>query len=217
MTITEGAGIAPLLKHGIAIGRNSIADCYSLGAAMVRAPRRVGAITPSGKVLADAMAREIPGGNGRIVELGGGTGSITAGLLRGGVGAARLIVVEQDERLCARIRRRFPQIAVVSGDACDLSSILESIGVTEAVTAVVSSLPVLAMNISEQEKLLTATRAVTGGRGTLIQYTYGVRCPVPAALLARLGFTAQRTAWIWRNVPPAAVWRLQSASAGDLY
>lgn len=203
-----------MLKHGIAIGRNSIADCYSLGAALFRAPRRVGAITPSGKMLADAMAREIPRGAGPIVELGGGTGSITAGLLRGGVGATRLIVVEQDERLCARIRRRFPQIAVVSGDACDLSSILYSIGVTDPVTAVVSSLPVLAMSVSEQEKLLTATRAVTSGHGTLIQFTYGLRCPVPGALLARLGVTAQRRAWIWRNVPPAAVWRLENASPG---
>lgn len=217
MTITESARIAPLLKNGIAIGRNSLADCYSLGAALVRAPRRVGAITPSGRVLADAMAREIPFGGGPVVELGGGTGSITAGLLRGGVGARRLIVVEQDERLCARIRRRFPEIVVVSGDACDLPSLLDSIGITVAVTAVVSSLPVLAMRQSEQEKLLAATRSAMGGRGRLIQYTYGLRCPVPAALLARLGVTAQRRAWIWRNLPPAAVWRLESTSVGVQY
>jgi len=143
------------------VAKNTLADGWSLGAALLRAPRRVGAIAPSGNALADAMAREIPGGDGIVIELGGGTGSVTAGLLRAGIAADRLVVVEQD-------------------------------------------------------KLLTGAWCVTGGCGPLIQFTYGLRCPATAALLAKSGARAQRRAWIWRNVPPASVWRLEIHASAEV-
>jgi phospholipid N-methyltransferase len=187
-----------------------LGDGWSLGVALFRAPRRVGAIAPSGKVLADAMAREIPSGDGIVIELGGGTGSVTAGLLRAGIAARRLVVVEQDPRLCNGLRRRFPQCTVVCGDACNLPALLIAIGTDAPIRAVVSCLPMLPMSLTEQDNLLTVAWGVTGGRGPVIQFTYGLRCPVPTALLAKFGVRAQRRAWIWQNVPPASVWRLET-------
>lgn len=202
--------VAPSLEQAVAVAKDSLADQWRLGAALFRAPRRVASITPSGKVLADAMAREIPAGDGIVLELGGGTGSVTAGLLRGGIVAPRLVVIEQDPRLCNRLLRRFPQCKVLRGNACDLSSLLIAIGTDRPVRAVVSSLPILTMSPSEQDRLLTGAWHVMGGYGPVIQCTYGLRCPVPAPLLAKLGASAQRRTWIWRNVPPASVWRLET-------
>ena len=211
-----GGRVAPSFQQAVTVATNTLVDRWSLGAALFRAPRRVGAIAPSGKVLADAMAGEVPDGDGIIIELGGGTGSVTAGLLRRGIAAKRLVVVEQDPRLCSRLRRRFPQCTVVCGDACDLPAILIAIGAVDPIRAVVSSLPVLAMSQTEQKKLLVGAWCVTGGHGPVIQFTYGLRCPVPATLLTKLGVKAQRRSWIWRNVPPASVWRLETHPSGDV-
>ena len=102
------------------------------------------------------------------------------------------------------------------GDACDLPALLIAIGADDPIRAVVSSLPILAMSLTEQDNLLTGAWCVTGGCGPVIQFTYGLRCPVPAALLARLGVRAQRGTWIWRNVPPASVWRLESHPSAEV-
>ena len=44
---------------------------------------------------------------GLVVELGGGTGVITAALLARGVAPERLVVVEQSPALAAHLRQRF--------------------------------------------------------------------------------------------------------------
>src|SRR5918912_3490011 len=64
----------------------------------LKAPHRIGAVAPSSRFLARAMAREVDvRGSGLVVELGGGTGSITRALLDAGLAPDRLIVVERDE------------------------------------------------------------------------------------------------------------------------
>jgi phospholipid N-methyltransferase len=208
----NGNGATPVFRKATSAAKNTLADGWSLGIALVRAPRQVGAIMPSGKGLADAMAREIPAGDGIVIELGGGTGSVTAGLLRGGIAAKRLLIVERDPRLSDRLQQRFPQCTVVCGDACNLRALLIEVGANEPIKAVVSCLPMLSMSPAEQDKLFNSTWCQDAGRGPVIQFTYGLGCPVPAPLLARFGATAKRTAWIWRNVPPASVWRLEAST-----
>lgn len=181
-----------------------------LWAAWLRAPRHVGAVAPSGLPLARAMAREVPAGPGLVVELGGGTGSITAGLLHAGIDPAELVVVERDPLLARRLRKRFPGSTVLCGDACALPALLAANGIDAPVKAVVSSLPLLSMPPALRARLIRGVRRLVRGQGPLIQYTYGVRCPVPARTLERGRFTGQRVARVWRNVPPAAVWRFEA-------
>jgi hypothetical protein len=48
----------------------------------LKAPHRIGAVTPSSRQLGRAMARQVlSAGPGPIIELGGGTGSVTRALL----------------------------------------------------------------------------------------------------------------------------------------
>lgn len=195
--------------------RSRLADGGRLWGAWLRAPRHVGALMPSGMRLAQAMAREVPAGEGLVIELGGGTGSITAGLLCAGIRPDELVVVERDPLLARRLRRRFPQCRVLCGDACRLPQLLAAHGVRGAVKAVVSSLPLLSMAPPNRARLMRGVGKVLRRQGAMVQYTYGMRCPVPERTLLRGNVRAQRIARVWRNVPPASIWRFEPADGSS--
>src|SRR5438552_18664004 len=101
----------------------------------LKAPHHIGAVAPSSRFLARAMATQVdlrrleP-----VIELGGGTGSVTKALLEAGLPVDRLIVIERDVRLYKMLRRRFPQLRIVLGDARHLVELLRPLGI-EAVSA----------------------------------------------------------------------------------
>jgi phosphatidylethanolamine/phosphatidyl-N-methylethanolamine N-methyltransferase len=176
----------------------------------LKAPQLIGAVAPSSRGLARAMAREIdPLGAGIVVELGGGTGSITRALLERGVSPARLVVIECDRTLAALLRKRFPGVKVVRGDAGELAVLLRPLAI-ERVDAVVSSLPLLSMPKPLKRRIIKESFALLGERGTFVQFTYGVASPLAAPEFGLVGEVAQR---IWRNFPPAAVWRFRRLAA----
>ncbi len=88
-------------------------------------PVRLGAVMPSSRSLAVAMASDVdPDTPGAVVELGGGTGNITAALLEAGIAARDIVVIEREPSLCRVIAKRFPQIRVICGDAMKMRSLL---------------------------------------------------------------------------------------------
>ena len=139
-----------------------------------------------------------------MVELGGGTGRITRALLDAGVAPDRLIVIKNGEKLAALLRIRFPQLRIVQGDARDLMSLLAPLGVTRA-SAVISGLPLLSMPPEVQQRIVEQAFALMGEDGTFVQFTYGPVSPVMGR--ARVGLIAEVTGRVWRNFPPASVWR----------
>src|SRR5262245_11509351 len=61
----------------------------------IEKPISMGAVTPSGRALARAMARYVdPDVPGPVVELGSGTGAVTQALVDKGIDPARLVLVE---------------------------------------------------------------------------------------------------------------------------
>jgi phosphatidylethanolamine/phosphatidyl-N-methylethanolamine N-methyltransferase len=179
-------------------------------ASWLKAPQRMGAVVPSGRGLARAMAREInPYGPGNVIELGGGTGSITRALLERGVKPDRLIVVERDPKLAALLRQRFPGVKVMRGDAASLGALLEPLGL-QRIDAVVSSLPLLSMPKPVRRRIVEESFALLGERGRFVQFTYGVAAPFPAPEWGLAGEVADR---IWANFPPATVWRFRRLAA----
>ena len=172
----------------------------------IKAPHLIGALAPSSRGLARAMAREIdPKGQGAIVELGGGTGSITRALLERGLPPARLVVVERDRTLAALLRTRFPGVRILHGDAVELVALLRPLAI-EGAAAIVSSLPLLSLPKQMRRRIVEQSFALLGEHGTFVQYTYGVASPVAAPEFGLIGEVAQR---IWRNFPPAVVWRFR--------
>jgi len=179
----------------------------------LRSPRQMGAIAPSSRFLARAIARQIPRAaldeTSPVIELGGGTGSITQGLLEAGLKPERLYVVERDQHLVELLRRRFPLSTVLCGNAEALAELLAPLGVRQA-AAVVSGLPLLLFSEASRARLIESAFSLLGTGGPFIQFTYGAKSPVPPHLH---GLAARRSALVLRNVPPAFVWTYRRAPA----
>jgi len=146
---------------------------------------------------------------GAVIELGGGTGSVTKALLEAGLPVDRLIVVERDVRLYKMLRRRFPQLRIVLGDARQLVELLRPLGI-DAVSAVVSSLPLVSMSKTMRRQIIDQSFALLGEAGRFIQFTYSLTSPLARRELGLRGRLATR---VWLNVPPAAVWSFRLATA----
>jgi phosphatidylethanolamine/phosphatidyl-N-methylethanolamine N-methyltransferase len=168
-------------------------------------PRLTGAVAPSGRFLARAMARSVdPRGQGVVVELGPGTGPVTRALIEHGVARERLVLVEYDSGFCRLLAQRFAPVRVVQGDAYDLPLTLAGL-LDRPIAAVVSSLPLLNQPPALRAKLIEDAFALMGPDGVLVQFTYGLASPIPRETCVRR-FSAHCSAPIWRNLPPARVW-----------
>jgi phosphatidylethanolamine/phosphatidyl-N-methylethanolamine N-methyltransferase len=151
------------------------------------------------------MARQIAPAAGLVIELGGGTGTVTQALLDAGLPPERLIVVERDPAFYVLLKKRFPLIKVLRGDAARLRALLAPLGVSSAAT-VVSSLPLLSMPQLLRQRIVEESFAVLAESGTFIQYTYGAFSPLRRR---KSGLKGEIAARVWRNFPPAAVWRFR--------
>ncbi|MBP6766319.1 MAG: ribose ABC transporter permease [Reyranella sp.] len=175
----------------------------------LRRPFAVGAVVPSGRLLAEAMARttfaEMKGRAGHVIELGAGTGEVTKALLAAGIPADRLALVERDPELAAFLRRHFAGPKIVEGDAARLPKILAEQGIG-AVSAVVSSLPLLSLPADVVRGIVEGVFDALPRGGALVQFTYGPAQPVPRSLSQALRLVGTRGPRIWRNMPPAVVW-----------
>ncbi len=166
-------------------------------------PGLTGAVSPSGKALAYAMAREVPAdGEWPVLELGPGTGPVTAALIARGIAPDRIVAVEFNPEFCALLGDRFPGLNVVEGDAYDLDMTLTP-GLTGPYAAVVSSLPLLNRESAARLKLVEAALDRALPRGGLIQFSYGFGPPVKA-IPDR--FSVTQAAFVIANLPPARVW-----------
>jgi phosphatidylethanolamine/phosphatidyl-N-methylethanolamine N-methyltransferase len=177
-------------------------------------PRVTGAVSPSGRFLAKAMARAIdPHGQGLVVELGPGTGPVTKALLERGVPAENLVLVEYETGFCRLLAQRFPEVRVMQGDAYRLSQTLAELR-GQPIRAVVSSLPLLNQPPARRRELLEQAFAMMEPDGVFVQFTYGVISPAPRRI-GPLALSAEATAPIWLNLPPARVWTYRVASASS--
>ncbi|MEP2185200.1 rRNA adenine N-6-methyltransferase family protein [Roseibium sp.] len=143
-----------------------------------------------------------------IVELGGGTGAVTRALIENGIAPDRMVVLERDRALSDWLRRAFPEVTVVTGDAEHLQRHLASNN-AGPVRRIVSSLPLLSLPRSQRSVILAEAFAVLGENGCLIQYSYGPSCPVSRTLRDGLGINAKHVGTAWRNLPPARVWKFK--------
>ena len=72
--------------------------------------------------------------------------------------------------------------------------------------AVVSGLPLIAMPLAAQTRIVSGAFSVLAPRGVFVQFTYGPFAPLNPELARRLRLTGRRRSWIVRNLPPASVW-----------
>lgn len=178
-------------------------------------PRATGAVSPSGRFLARAMARAVEtAGPGLIVELGPGTGPVTKALIERGVAPENLILVEYEASFCRLLAERFPQVRVVQGDAYRLTQSLAELR-GRPIRAIVSSLPLLNEPPGRRQDLIAQAFALMGPDGVFVQFTYGVGSPVPRRI-GGMNLSAEVAAPVWLNLPPARVWTYRIASGSEV-
>lgn len=178
-------------------------------------PLRTAALLPSSAELATAMIAALPDDVRRVIELGGGTGAITAALLDAGIDADDLLVLELNEELHAHLRARFPRVRAVLGDARSLARLAQDSGYLAGgpADAIVSGLGLLNMPPPLQQEILEAALACLRVDGLLVQFTYGPIAPVAAAVAEALGLSVARGEFVLRNVPPATVYVYRRVAA----
>jgi phosphatidylethanolamine/phosphatidyl-N-methylethanolamine N-methyltransferase len=167
-------------------------------------PQRTGAVVPSSRKLAAAMAQWLPSDpNSYVLELGPGTGAVTQALLAHGLRQDRLVAIERNPRLSHLLRERFPRAHIITGDAWQLDDLLRR-GKTpiESVGAVISSLPLLNFSLEQAETLAGKIREVLDPQGTWVQYSYRIHKRRTRGT-SRFHLLASKV--VWFNLPPARV------------
>lgn len=167
-------------------------------------PQGVGAVAPSSRNLAEAMAKWVPSDpESYVLELGPGTGVVTEALLRRGLRQERLVAIEQNSNMTRVLREKFPRAQIITGDAWKLDDLLrrrrEPI---EKVGAVISSLPLLNFPPADAERLAEKIRVVLEPSGKWVQFTYRIHRLRPRGAAS---FRMRATKIVWFNLPPARV------------
>jgi phosphatidylethanolamine/phosphatidyl-N-methylethanolamine N-methyltransferase len=169
----------------------------------IEKPLHMGAVMPSGRVLARTMAQYVDIDScGPVVELGPGTGAITSALIERGVDQKRLVLVEYNPGFCALLRDRYPHARVVQGDAYALRDSLWNV-LSSPASAVVSGLPLVTKPMLTRLKLVREAFLALAPGAPFVQFTYSVAPPIPKSLP---GVSTEASERIWMNLPPARVW-----------
>ena len=169
----------------------------------IEKPLHMGAVMPSGKLLARTMAQYVDvDSKGPVIELGPGTGAITNALIEHGVDQKRLVLVEYNPGFCALLRDRYPQAKVVQGDAYALRDSLGDL-LDAPASAVVSGLPLVTKPMLTRLKLIRDAFLALAPGAPFVQFTYSVAPPIPKSLP---GVSTEASERIWMNLPPARVW-----------
>lgn len=171
-------------------------------------PLLTGAVMPSSKFLAKAMAQQVdPRIEGPVVEIGPGTGPVTEALIKRGVAPERLVLVEFNPDFVQLLRQRYPKATVIQGDAYRLGELLTD-KLPAPAAAIVSSLPLFTKPPQQRLSFLRQAFTLMAPRAPFIQFTYAVVPPIPER---GQGYTSKPTSWILLNVPPARVWVYRQA------
>jgi phosphatidylethanolamine/phosphatidyl-N-methylethanolamine N-methyltransferase len=166
-------------------------------------PKAVGSIVPTSSVTARKMASIVNPKSGLpVLEVGPGTGVITRAILALGVRPEDLYTVEYSPDFARHLRRLYPRVNVIEGDAFDLAATLgDKSGLI--FDSVVSGVPLLNFPVAQRVAYLESLldRIPTGR--PVVQLTYGPMSPIPAG---RGNYTVKHFDFIFRNIPPTQLW-----------
>ncbi len=169
---------------------------------ILTSPLGVGAICASSKKLSKCMAQQINLDQpGFIIELGPGTGAVTQAILDRGIDPERLILVEQSKNFVKHLKKRFPNVRVIHGDATHLSQLLSS--EHKPINAILSSLPFRAIPDNIVAQMVRQVKKVMSNESLFVQYTYLSMHPHPLKPFPQLKRVLSKIVWL--NFPPAKV------------
>ncbi len=183
-------------------------------------PSQQGAVAPSSRFLAEELTRHMGiESASSLAELGPGTGVVTKELIRLKSEQASLLVVEKDEHWVRLLSRRYPSIDLVQGCATKLDE-LATERQLQPFDAIVCGLPFTVFSEELQRSILRAIVRSLADKGSFSTFTYFHAKDFPTAkrfrsLLEGYFNQVETSKVVWRNTPPAVVYRAWSAKALD--
>jgi phosphatidylethanolamine/phosphatidyl-N-methylethanolamine N-methyltransferase len=169
---------------------------------LINNPRDMGTLCPSSDALASAMADAISSRRmkaGAFVEIGAGTGPVTAALLKRGVPSGRLMVIEKSPALAESLARRFPEVDV---RCCGAETMGLCVGGFHPVRAIISSLPFRSLPEDVSVAIMAEVEKILAPGGLFVQFTYALLGEMP---FIPASFRKVRTRFVPLNIPPAKV------------
>jgi len=159
-----------------------------------------GALTFSSKALVAKMLShaDIPSAE-IIVELGGGDGSITQGIVDQMNPQAKLFVFEINKSFCQSMEKLFPQenVLIINDSAANINQYLKG----QKVDYVLSSLPFSLISVEVKDQILEASKLALNPSGSFIQICYSYLLKN----LFKKHFEIVKTSFTLKNLPPAFV------------
>lgn len=198
----------------------TVRDTFLFMARSLLSPRQVASMVPSSPALARAMLAGVTLRPGDVVvELGSGTGAITAALATAcrGVPDVTCLLIERDAAFCRLLRARYPEMLVHEAHVDDLAPVLRAHHLAPA-RLILGELPYAAMPEAQQRRVLSGALAALREDGEFRTFNFAGRHWLPGARRVRrlLGEMAQQVTYgavQWRNVPPAIVLSARAPSA----
>jgi phosphatidylethanolamine/phosphatidyl-N-methylethanolamine N-methyltransferase len=209
----------PILRSrdaaGDASGRVSVLERLHFLVQFALHPRVTGAIAPSSRQLAEAIVNDMGLESAAdVVELGAGTGVFTSVIAERLSASARFMAMEINPRLAASLRRAFAaELRVVCGSAEEICRHLDD-DAGGGVDAMISSLPWVSFPGELQESILQEIHKALrpGARFATFAYAHAAWLPSGRKFRRRLDRVFARTEItpiVWRNLPPAFIYRCQ--------
>lgn len=172
--------------------------------------RTIGALLPSSRYLAQHMVKVIPRGyTGVVVELGGGSGTVTTAILAKLGPAGMVIVFEENKTLAAFLTQtiRDPRVVIIPSAAQTARDELRRRHVTQ-VEYVISGLPLGSIKKSDRFSILKTTQHILAPGGVYVQFQYFLA----SWATLKQHFTSVRIVhWELRNFPPAFIYQCRLA------
>jgi phosphatidylethanolamine/phosphatidyl-N-methylethanolamine N-methyltransferase len=193
---------------------SSLGDSARFLLHFLRDPQATGAIAPSSRHLAARMIEDMGLDRAKaVIEIGPGTGAFTGAIIAAVPRDARVIAVELNATFARGLADKFPKLDVVTGSAEHVGKHLADRGI-DAADAILCSLPWAGFPPDLQRRLLKAIVDALrpGARFATFAYLHASGLP-PARkfrqLLESSFKTVTRSRAVWRNIPPAMVYRCE--------
>jgi len=178
----------------------------------LRNPSQTGAVLPSSGYLAEAVVDWLDLGAARsVLEYGPGTGSFTPHILKRVGMDCRFLAIERNATLAEEFRRKLPDVELIQDSVENVRAICDRAGI-DSVDCIVCGLPWAAFTEDLQRRLLDSMMTVLrpGGQFVTFAYLHGLPLPAGRRFASRLPeyfSEVRKSRTVWRNVPPALVYR----------
>ncbi len=194
---------------------SQLTDYFRFAVRFFLKPKVLGAIAPSSRYLVSELTRDVGIETAdSVAELGPGTGVVTQSIMSKKPDECSFIAVEKDEHWVGLLAKRYPELDLVHGDAAELDQHAQARKL-QPFNAVICGLPFTVFDEQLQRSILEAISKSIAADGYFTTFAYVHGRDLPAGkrfrrLLETHFDQVETSRVIWRNTPPAVVYRARS-------